>query len=178
VKFRVRRSRTVFAGRIVRLVQRDVDLPNGHRTTIDVVEHPGAVAVLPVFDNGDVLLLRQFRPSVAGELYEIPAGTREPGERPLTTARREIVEETGYRAGRWRKLAAFYTAPGFCTELLHLYLARDLTPARTPGDADEIIRVVRMPLGRARALLRRGRVRDAKSLVGLLWYLAERPGRH
>ncbi len=92
---------------------------------------------------------------------------------PLATARREIAEETGYRARRWRKLAAFYTAPGFCTELMHLYVARGLSPARAQGDADEIIRTARMPLSRALDLARRGRVRDAKSLVGLLWYAHE-----
>jgi ADP-ribose pyrophosphatase len=176
VKFRVRRAREIFQGRVLRLVLRDVDLPNGRRATLQVVEHPGAVAILPVFDDGDVLLIRQFRPSIGRELYEIPAGTLEPGERPLATARREIVEETGYRAERWQKLAEFYTAPGFCTELMHLFVARDLSPARAPGDADEIIRTARMPLARALELARRGRVRDAKSLVGLLWYAHEQRG--
>ncbi|MFN3486144.1 MAG: NUDIX hydrolase, partial [Planctomycetota bacterium] len=170
MKLEVCRVREIFRGRVLRLVLRDVELPNGRRTTIHVVEHPGAVAILPVFENGDVLLLRQFRPSVGKELFEIPAGTLEPGERPLATARREIVEETGYRARSWRKLATFYTAPGFCTELMHLYVARDLRPAQAQGDPDEIIRTARMPLPRALELARRGRVRDAKSLVGLLWY--------
>lgn len=169
----MRAAREIFRGRVLRLVHRDVELPNGRRAAIHVVEHPGAVAILPVFADGDVLLIRQFRPSVGRELYEIPAGTLEPGESPLATARREIAEETGYRARRWRKLAAFYTAPGFCTELMHLYVARGLSPARAQGDADEIIRTARMPLSRALDLARRGRVRDAKSLVGLLWYAHE-----
>lgn len=173
MKLQVRRAREIFRGRVLRLVLRDVKLPNGRRTTIHVVEHPGAVAILPVFDNGDVLLIRQFRPSIGTELFEIPAGTLEPGERPLATARREIVEETGFRARSWRKLAAFYTAPGFCTELMHLYVARGLRPAQAQGDPDEMIRTARMSLPRALELARRGCVRDAKSLVGLLWYAHE-----
>lgn len=164
------RTREIFRGRYIRVVSRDVVLPNRRRATLSVVEHPGAVAIVPVFDNGDVALIRQFRPSINEELYEIPAGTLEPGEAPLATARREIVEETGHKARRWKKIAEFYTAPGFCTELMHVYVARGLSPAFANGDADEIIRVERVPLARALELVRRGKVRDAKSIVGLLVY--------
>ncbi len=164
------RAREVFRGRYIRLVNKDVRLPTGRRTTLNVVEHPGAVAIVPVFDNGDVALIRQFRPAIGSELYEIPAGTLEPDESPLSTARREIVEETGYRARSWKKIAEFYTAPGFCTELMHVYVARGLSPARADADPDEIIRPVRVPLRRALDLVKRGRVRDAKSIVGLLVY--------
>jgi ADP-ribose pyrophosphatase len=170
MKFRVEAEREVFRGRVIRLVERDLRLPNGRRTTFNIVEHPGAVAIVPVFENGDVMLLRQFRPSIGEELYEIPAGTLEEGESPLETARREIVEETGHRARKWSKLAEFYTAPGFCTELMHLFVARDLVPASAEGDADEVIRAVRVPIGRALDLVRRRRVRDAKSIAGLLMY--------
>jgi ADP-ribose pyrophosphatase len=135
-----------------------------------VVEHPGAVAIVPVFDDGDVLLIRQFRGAPGEELFEIPAGTLEPGESPLETARREVVEETGYRGRRWSKIARFYTAPGFCTEIMHVFLARGLEPAHAVGDADEVIRPLRMPLAEALRLVRRGRVRDAKSIAGLLIY--------
>ena len=168
MKLRVESEREVFRGRIIRLVRRRMVLPNGRRTRFDIVEHPGAVAIVPLFANGDVMLLRQYRPSIREELYEIPAGTLEPGETPLATARREIVEETGYRARRWRKLGMFYTAPGFCTEKMHLYVARDLSPASAEADPDEILRPVRMPLRKAAAMARRGKIRDAKSIAGLL----------
>ncbi len=174
VRFRVERAREMFRGRVVRVVNKDMILPNGRRATFNVVEHPGAVAILPVFPNGDVLLIRQFRPAPAETLLEIPAGTLEEGESPLQTARREIVEETGYRARRWSKIAEFYTAPGFCTELMHLFVARGLEPARADGDPEEIIHPVRMPLEAALALVRRRRIRDAKSIVGLLVYDAGR----
>lgn len=170
MKFRVEAEREIFRGRVIRLVERDLRLPNGRRTTFSVVEHPGAVAIVPVFGNGDVMLLRQFRPSIGAELYEIPAGTLEEGESPLETARREIVEETGHRAGKWSKIAEFYTAPGFCTELMHVFVARDLVPAEAEGDADEVIRPVRVPFRRALDLVRRRKVRDAKSIAGLLMY--------
>lgn len=170
VRFRVDREREIFRGRTIRLVLRDLTLPNGRRATYHVVEHPGAVAIVPVFENGDVLLIRQFRPSIGKELYEVPAGTLEKGETPLRTAQREIVEETGYKARRWEKVAEFYTAPGFCTELMHLYVARGLEPASAEGDPDEVIRPVRVPLRRALGLVHKRRVRDAKSIVGLLMY--------
>ena len=170
MKFRVEAEREVYRGRVIRLVERDFRLPNGRRTTFSVVEHPGAVAIVPVFENGDVMLLRQFRPSIGAELYEIPAGTLEEGESPLETARREIVEETGHRARKWSKIAEFYTAPGFCTEIMHVFVARDLVPAEAEGDPDEVIRPVRVPFRRALDLVWRRKVRDAKSIAGLLMY--------
>ena len=129
MKFRVEAEKEIFRGRVIRLVNRDMVLPNGRRTTFSIVEHPGAVAIVPVHANGDVVLLRQFRPSIGEEIYEIPAGTIEKGEAPLATAKREIIEETGFKARRWSKIAEFYTAPGFCTELMHVYVARNLSPA-------------------------------------------------
>lgn len=172
--FRVEAEREIFKGRVIRLVDRDLVLPNGRQTTFSVVEHPGAVAIVPVFDNGDVVLLKQFRPSIGEEIYEIPAGTLEEGEAPLATAKREIVEETGYRARRWEKIAEFYTAPGFCTELMHVYVAQGLSPASAEGDADEILKPIRMSLPKALEMIRKGKVRDAKSIAGLLIYHGQR----
>jgi ADP-ribose pyrophosphatase len=174
VTFRVEAEREVFRGRVIRLVNRDLVLPNGRNTTFSIVEHPGAVAIVPVFDNGDVILLRQFRPSIGKELYEIPAGTLEEGESPLATAKREIVEETGFKARKWEKISEFYTAPGFCTELMHVFVARGLTPASADGDADEILKPVRMSLEKAIGLIRKKKVRDAKSIAGLLIYHGQR----
>lgn len=168
------REREIYRGRIVRLVERDFVLPNGRRTTFGIVEHPGAVAIVPVFGNGDVLLLKQFRPAIDEELYEIPAGTLEPGESPLATARREIVEETGHQARHWKKISEFYSAPGFCTELLHVFEARELSPAEAEKDVDEILRPLRMSLERALDLIARRKIRDAKSIAGLLIHHEQR----
>jgi ADP-ribose pyrophosphatase len=170
MKFRVEAEETIFQGRIIRLVARDLVLPNGRKTKFHIVEHPGAVAIVPVHANGDVVLLRQFRPTVGREIYEIPAGTIEPGEAPLATAKREIIEETGLRAKKWTKIAEFYTAPGFCTELMHVYVAEGLTPASADGDEDEILKPVRMSIGSALKMIRAKKIRDAKSIAGLLIY--------
>jgi len=168
MRLRVEAERELYRGRVIRLVERKFVLPNGRRTTFGIIEHPGAVAVVPIFENGDVLLIKQFRPSIGKEIYEIPAGTLEPGEKPLATAKREIVEETGFKAKRWRKLTSFYTAPGFCTEMIHVYEARGLSPAQAPGDDDEILRPVRVPMKEALSYIKRGKIRDAKSIAGLL----------
>jgi ADP-ribose pyrophosphatase len=174
MKFRVEAEKEIFQGRIIRLVERKLVLPNGRRTTFHIVEHPGAVAIVPVHANGDVVLLRQFRPTIGMEIYEIPAGTIEKGEGPLATAKREIVEETGFKAKRWDKIADFYTAPGFCDERMHVYVARDLTPAKADGDDDEILRPVRMTIDAALKLIRTRRIRDAKTIAGLMLYHGRR----
>ena len=174
MKFRVEAEREIFQGRVIRLVDRDLVLPNGRRTTFSIVEHPGAVAIIPVHANGDVVLLKQFRPSIGEEIYEIPAGTIEKGEAPLATAKREIVEETGFKARQWTKIAEFFTAPGFCTELMHVYVARGLSPATADGDADEVLRPVRMSIDAALKLVRSQKIRDAKSIAGLLIYHGRR----
>jgi len=174
MNFRVESEKELFQGRIIRLVERKLVLPNGRRTTFHIVEHPGAVAIVPVHANGDVVLLKQFRPSIGIEIYEIPAGTIEKGEGPLATAKREIVEETGFKAKRWDKIADFYTAPGFCDERMHVYVARDLTPAKADGDDDEILRPVRMTIDAALKLIRTRRIRDAKTIAGLMLYHGRR----
>lgn len=168
-------EKEIFRGRVFRLVLRNLRLPNGRQVRFNIIEHPGAVAIVPLLDNGEVILLRQYRPSIGRTIYEIPAGTLENGERPLQAARREIREETGYRARRWTRLGTFYTAPGFCTELLHVYLAQDLVPAPAAGDPDEVLRPVRVPLHRAIQMVRTGRIRDAKSIAGLFLCHERRP---
>lgn len=138
----------------------------------EVVVHPGGAAVLPVFSNGDVLLVEQFRYPMRQSLLELPAGKIDPGETPEETAARELEEEVGFRAGRLEKLAAFYTTPGFCNELLHLYLARDLKPGRRAGDEDEELSVHRYSPVQLETLIRQGKIVDAKTLIGLHLLLA------
>ena len=174
MKMRVEAEREICQARIIRVVAKDLVLPNGRRTTFTIVEHPGAVAIVPVHADGDVVLLKQFRPSIGEELYEIPAGTIEKGEAPLATAKREIIEETGFKAKQWTKVSEFYSAPGFCTELMHLYIARGLSPAKADGDADEILKPVRMTVDAALKLIRTGKIRDAKTIAGLLIHHGQR----
>ena len=156
-----------------------VERADGSRAKRDIVGHPGAVAILAIDASDRVLLVRQFRVATRGVLLEIPAGTLDVDaltgetEDPDLAAARELEEETGYRAGSWRKLASFWTAPGFATELMHLYLATDLRPAdknRLGPDEDERLELERVPFRDALAKAERGEIADAKSLVALLWY--------
>ena len=131
--------------------------------------------MVPVFSNGDVLLVEQFRYPMQQSLLELPAGKIDPGESPEETAARELEEEVGFRAGRLEKLAAFYTTPGFCTELLHLFLARDLQPGGAEGDEDEELSVHRYSPEELGRLIHLGKIVDAKTLIGLHLLLAN-PG--
>ena len=166
---RTLRSRRAYEGRLISLRVDDVELEDGRRSSREIVEHPGAVAILP-WDGTRLTLVRQWRHAAQRELLEIPAGTLEPGEEPLATAKRELLEETGLHAETWQVGPTFYTAPGFCTERLTVYLATDLRDvAATSSAADEAIETSRLPLGDALAAIDGGDVIDAKSLVAILW---------
>ncbi|MEE9284141.1 MAG: NUDIX hydrolase, partial [Dehalococcoidia bacterium] len=145
-----------------------VDVGDGRRVQREVVEHPGAVVMAPVDDQGRLLLVRQYRHAAGEELLELPAGTLEPDEAPEATARRELREETGFAAQRWTPMGGFYTAPGFSDEYLHFFIARDLRPDPRPRDPDEQIELVAVPLDRATDLVRSGEIKDAKTIAGLL----------
>lgn len=162
-------SEVLLEGRVFR-VRRDRLTIGGKEFVRDVVEHPGAVVMVPLLPDGQVLLVRQWRHAAGEALLELPAGTREPGEEPAATAGRELQEEVGYRAGRLTSLGAFYSAPGFCNEVLYLFLAEELTPSQLAGDEDEEIEVVALPLKEALAMAGRGELRDGKTIAGL--YLA------
>jgi len=138
----------------------------------EVVVPPDAAVILPVTEAGDIVLVRNRRPSVGRTLLELPAGTLEKGERPLTAAKRELPEETGYRAKTFRKLCAFYPSPGFCTEFMHVYLATDLTKGEQDLDETEEIEVAVMPLAKALGLIETGRIVDGKTIAALLYYRA------
>ena len=155
-----------------------VEAADGHWSTRDIAAHPGGVCVVAIDPQDRVLLVRQWRHAAGRALLEIPAGTldREPDgsiEEHAGAAARELEEETGSQAGTWRYLGAFYTAPGFTSELMHLYLATDLTPAhpneRLGPDEDEHLRLERLPFADAVRAALAGEISDAKSLVGLLW---------
>lgn len=161
-------SAYLLESRVFKIRRDELLAADGRRFTHDVVEHPGAVVMVPLLPDGQVLMVRQWRNPAGQVLLELPAGTREPGEDPEVTAARELQEECGYRAGRITRLGAFYAAPGFCSELLHVYLCEELTPSRLDGDEDEAIETAHMPLPEALALAARGGLPDAKSIAGLL----------
>lgn len=161
-------SRRAFSGRLLSLRVDEVELESGRRATREVVEHPGAVAVL-AWDGERLAAVRQWRQAAGAELLEIPAGTLEPGESPLITAQRELAEECGLTAARWEEGPRFYTAPGFSTELLTLFLATDLHAVDVPPPEDEALERSWLTLADALAAIDDGRIRDAKSLVGILW---------
>lgn len=161
-------SRRAFTGRLLSLRVDEVELESGRRASREVVEHPGAVAIL-AWDGGQLAAVRQWRQAARAELLEIPAGTREPGEEPLLTAQRELAEECGLTAERWEEGPAFYTAPGFSTELLTLFLATDLHHVQVAPPEDEALERSWLTLPDALAAIDDGRILDAKSLVGILW---------
>ena len=161
-------SRRAFSGRLLALRVDEVELESGMRATREVVEHPGAVAIL-AWDGERLAAVRQWRQAAAEELLELPAGTREPGESPLASAQRELAEECGLTATRWEEGPAFYTAPGFSTELLTLFLATDLHAVDVAPPEDEALERSWLTLADALAAIDDGRIRDAKSLVGILW---------
>jgi ADP-ribose pyrophosphatase len=163
---RVLASRVVFEGRILKLRVDDVEASDGHRSTREVVEHPGAVGIVCVQD-GELVLVRQYRHATGETLLEIPAGKLDPGEEPAATARRELVEEVGLAAESLEHLASFYTAPGFTDEMFHLYFTDQVTAEPGNTDDGEVIEIVRRPLSALDDLLTSGEIRDSKSLLGL-----------
>ena len=177
-------SEPAWSGRLLEARVETRERADGSLVRREVVAHPGAVAILAV-DDDRLVLVRQFRAPAGRSLLEIPAGTldREPGtgatEDPDVAARRELEEETGLRAARWERLAGFWTAPGFATEFMHLYLATGLEPAgpdRALPDEDEHLELVRLPLRDAVAAVERGELTDAKTIVGVLWLARRRGG--
>jgi ADP-ribose pyrophosphatase len=163
-------EREIYAGRILTLRLKYLLQPDGRRYLREIVEHrPGAAAVA-VDDQGQVLLVRQSRPAIGARVLELPAGLIDAGEAPVDCARRELQEETGYRAGRLEPRVAFYTSPGFTDELIHIFVATDLEPCPAEGDEDEEIDVVRLPLAEAIEQVTRAEVSDAKTVAGLLAY--------
>ena len=167
----------VHQGRKIRVAIDESVGPGGEIIRRDVVLHPGAVAILPFVAADQVCLLRNHRVIVGEVLWEIPAGTLGPGEPVEEAAVRELAEETGYRAGRWEKLSAFYPSPGVLSERTHLFLAEDLTPGEMRPERDEDLQPEVIPWAQALAWARDGTIHDAKTLVALLLWEQIRPGR-
>jgi len=165
----------VHRGRILELSLDQVRFPDGSQGELEFAAHPGASAILPVVgdrteEDPDVLLLRQYRYASGGFLYEVPAGMPDGPDEPWELcARRELEEETGWQAGRLEPLTRILTTPGFCDEVIHLFLAWELRPGREGLDDDEFVEVVRVPFSRAVAMVRDGDIVDCKSIATILY---------
>ena len=164
-------SQLIYAGRAVRLRVDTVQMPSGRETTREIVEHSDCVAIVAIDANDNVLLVNQFRQPVGKELLEIPAGGIEPDEDPVTAVRRELQEETGYLPRKVERLGSFYSAPGYCTEYLHLYLATDLISSQLYAEDTASIRLVRVPITKIPSLITSDSICDAKSIIGLLTFI-------
>ena len=170
-------SQLIYDGRAVKLRVDTVQTASGRETTREIVEHSDCVAIIAVDADDNVLLVNQFRKPVEKELLEIPAGGIDPGEDPETTVRRELREETGYLPKKVERLGGFYSAPGYCTEYLHLYLATDLTPSPLYAEDTENIELVRVPNSQILGLIASGSICDGKSIAGLLTFLEYQKSR-
>ncbi|GAB6098992.1 NUDIX hydrolase [Halanaerocella petrolearia] len=164
------KSTKLYEGRVVTLKLDEVKLPNGNTSSREIVEHDGCVAIIP-YQDGKVTLVEQFRAATEELLLEVPAGKVEVKEEVLESARRELEEETGYRAGSFKKLCQFYTSPGFSNELITLYLATDLTQYNQQTDADEFIALRDMTIDQVVEKLEAGEFKDAKTIIALQYLL-------
>lgn len=165
-------SRTIFDGRALKLRIDTVLTADGRESTREIIEHSECIVIAAVDGDDNILLVRQYRKAVEKELIEMPAGGIDPGEDAETAVRREMQEETGYLPGNVVRLGGFYSAPGYCTQYLHLYLATELTPSQLCAEDTAGITLVRVPIKDIPALLSSDKLEDTKSIAGLYMYLA------
>ncbi|HEX9199761.1 MAG TPA: NUDIX hydrolase [Acidobacteriaceae bacterium] len=176
-------SKLAFKGRVFNVFTDILEEPSGHRHRKDVIRHNGSVVILAVDESvnpadPEVILERQYRHAAGQFLIELPAGTRDPGEAPLAAAKREMIEETGYRAKKWTMLLKYFASPGFLGEWMQIYLARDIRQGEAKLEEDENLEVFRLPLSEAMKLVAEGKIHDGKTLIGLSLYdAARRDGR-
>jgi 8-oxo-dGTP pyrophosphatase MutT (NUDIX family) len=160
--------KVIFEGRVIKVSVDTVDLPNGIRLPLEIVRHPGGAAAVAIDSRNRICLLRQFRHAAGGYIYELPAGKLEPDEPPGETARRELVEEAAVSAARWESLGEYFSSPGVFTEVIHLFLATELTPVEARPEADEVFQVEWWPLEQAVERAASGELTDAKTIIGIL----------
>lgn len=164
-------SKSIFEGRVISLKVDEVELPNGKTSTREIINHPGAVAIIALTPERKIVLVEQYRKALERSIIEIPAGKLEKGEEPLTTAIRELEEETGYQAGKFTFLQAFATSPGFADEIIHLYLAENLSLVEQKADLDEdeFVELMEVTVEEAEQLVVEGKIFDAKTAFAVLW---------
>ena len=165
-------SKLIYQGKILQLVLESTTLPNGRRVELEILHHPGGAAIVALDTQNRVCLLRQYRHAAGGWIWELPAGKLETDEAPQVTAARELAEEAGMQAGRWDTLGDILASPGFCDEILHLYLARDLSPVPAHPEEDELLEIHWIPFEQALQHAYDGTYPDAKTMLGLV--LAEK----
>ena len=176
-------SKLAYKGKVFNVYTDTLIEPGGHRNVRDVIRHNGSVVILAVDESKNpadpaVIMERQYRHAAGQFMIELPAGTRNPGEAPLAAAKREMIEETGYRAKRWTMLLRYFASPGFLGEWMQIYLARDIRQGEAKLEDDENLEVFRMPLSEAMRMVAEGKIHDGKTLIGLSLYgAARRDGR-
>ena len=165
MKFKTMHSQSMYHGRAFSVRQDQVRLPNGSETRLDIVEHVGAVTILPIETDGNIWFVRQYRHAIGREILELPAGTLEPGEDPAECAFREIREEVGKGAKELQKIGEFYMTPGYSTEFMHVFVATSLFDAPLEGDSDEFLNIECNPLQQIPDMIRNGKIIDGKTLA-------------
>lgn len=164
-------SKILFKGRLITLRLDEVKTDSGALTQREILVHPGAVAILPVLSPNEIVLIKQFRKALEKDIYEIPAGTLEPGEAPLSCAKRELQEECGYKSEHLSLLFSFYPAPGYSSELIHLFVAKDLIKTEQQLESDEKIEPFSASKEEVKKLLHEGKIQDAKTLIAIADWL-------
>ncbi|RJP29566.1 MAG: NUDIX hydrolase [Candidatus Omnitrophota bacterium] len=157
-------GKALFKGKLLNLHKASVNLPTGYAAELEIIKHPGAALVVPVLPGNKIVMLRQFRPVIGKYIYELPAGTLEKGENPLSCARREIEEETGYHADKFKRLGTIFPVPGYSTEKIEIFKATGLKKRRFSPERDEVISVFVVTKLQIRELLRKGKLVDAKTI--------------
>lgn len=168
MKETTKKTNYIYKGKIINVRCDEILLADGKERTREVVEHRGGVCIVPVDENGNIILVRQFRYPFQEEVLEIPAGKREEGEDPFETAKRELSEETGCSAGKYDYLGSYLATPGYCNEKFYIYLARELTYHKQHLDEGEFVDVVKMPFEQAVDMIYENRLNDGKSVIGIL----------
>lgn len=162
------KSERIFTGRVLALDVETVELPDGNTSTREIIRHPGAVAILPIEENGNIIMVRQFRKALEQSILEIPAGKLEPGEDPLECAKRELTEEIGKSADYWSLLLSVWSAPGFTDEKIHIYVAKNLKETLGTPDEDEFLQVESYSPGKIENMIESGEINDTKTILALL----------